>query len=210
MRCWTTKWLAAPSIKWGLSWKHSENVNRICLNGLYFGQMAIDYKYRDLDYKIQEKDYKNADLDHRMACSTINKMGVVIKTLVDGVEDLPGPILSWCNTNRPWVHWAGLQAIGNTTQLLRMPNSESFQKRKRTENAILWTPLVTPLAHLDILGCWGLPFLTYGRWSQRASEGMEIKRHWLVNGLLGQRTIRMMFKLRLHLSQTSWPADDIE
>jgi hypothetical protein len=43
---------------------------------------------------------------------------------------------------------------------------------QRTQNAILWTPLVTPLAHLDTGLCKGWPFLIYGRWSQRGQWKM--------------------------------------
>jgi hypothetical protein len=47
--------------------------------------MPIDYKSIDLDYKKQEGDREKANLGHCMACSTTNKMGIVLKTLGDCV-----------------------------------------------------------------------------------------------------------------------------
>jgi hypothetical protein len=89
----------------GLSCKHPEIMYRTFLHHVDFSQMAIDYRSTDLDYKIQEKDHKKkAVLGHRMACSTINKMGSYLKTLGDGVWDLPGPKLSWPNINIPLIH----------------------------------------------------------------------------------------------------------
>ena len=78
--------------------------------------MAMDYKSRDLDYKLQEKGYKNAVLDHRLACSTINKMGIVLETLMDCVQDLPGPIVLQLDGNRLQIQRPGLQNTGGRLQ----------------------------------------------------------------------------------------------
>jgi hypothetical protein len=64
-RCWATEWLAAPPIKWGLSWKQSEIVQRTSLDHTALDHRPGDYKTIDLDYKILEKDYKIAELGHR-------------------------------------------------------------------------------------------------------------------------------------------------
>jgi hypothetical protein len=58
---------------------------------------------------------------------------------------------------------------------LRVPKKKtvkSFLKCNEPQNAILWTPLVTPLARLDTGLCKGWPFLIYGRWSQRGQWKM--------------------------------------
>jgi len=62
-----------------------ENVHRSSLDQVDFNQMARDYKSMDLDYKRHWGDYKKATLVHRMVCSTINKIGIVLKTLRDCV-----------------------------------------------------------------------------------------------------------------------------
>jgi hypothetical protein len=51
-------------------------------------------------------------------------------------------------------------------------NGQVLPEVQRTQNAILWTPLVTPLARLDTGLCKGWPFLIYGRWSQRGQWKM--------------------------------------
>jgi hypothetical protein len=50
-----------------------------------FNKMARDYKSIDLDCRKQEGDSKKANLGHCMACSTINKMEMILKTLRDCV-----------------------------------------------------------------------------------------------------------------------------
>jgi hypothetical protein len=50
----------------------------------------VDYISIDLDYRSLQKDYKKAVKSHRMACSTINKMWMDLKTLRDPPQDPPG------------------------------------------------------------------------------------------------------------------------
>jgi len=57
---------------------------------------------------------------------------------------------------------------------LRMCKKNKSNARKRSgdnENAILWTPLLTPFAQMDILGPWGLGFLLYGGRAERNLKG---------------------------------------
>jgi hypothetical protein len=50
----------------------------------------VDYISIDLDYRSLQKDYKKAVKGQRMACSTINKMWMDLKTPRDPPQDLPG------------------------------------------------------------------------------------------------------------------------
>jgi hypothetical protein len=65
-------------------------VYKASLEHVDFDNRPRDYKTVDLDYKIPEKDYKKAVWGHGKACRTINKMRVMLKTLRDRVQGLPG------------------------------------------------------------------------------------------------------------------------
>jgi len=59
-------------------------------------------------------------------------------------------------------------------------NKSNARKRSGdNENAILWTPLLTPFAQMDILGPKGLGFLLYGGRVERNLKG-HLPIRWVV------------------------------
>jgi hypothetical protein len=72
---------------------------------------------------------------------------------------------------------------------LRMCKKNKSNARKRSgdnENAILWTPLLTPFAQMDTLGPKGLGFLLYGGRAERDLKGhLPVRRVVLVGCLVG-------------------------
>ena len=128
--------------------KHSEDVHRTPVDQKYFNQKAMGLQNHGPGL---EKTGAKADFDHRMACSPINRMGIVLETIRGCSRDSFRPKRLQPEAIRLQNHGPGLEKTGEKANLGHRMACSTINKMGivlQTQGQFVW---VTHIIQLNLL-----------------------------------------------------------